>query len=218
MTALWVGHRARRAESDNPPIGRFVEVDGVRLHYVERGTGPTVVLLHGNLVLLQDFIASGLIDRLSRNYRVVAFDCPGFGHSERPRDRMWTASAQARLLHLAFAKLDIERPVVLGHSWGVLIALGIALDHPESLRGLVLASGYYYPTARLDVPLAAPPAIPVLGDVMRYTVSPVLTRLMLKPVAKAMFWPAALPDDFFGTGFVAQMAARAPGGAWLDSA
>ena len=61
ITALWVQHRARKAERDNPPIGRFVEVDGVGLHYIEKGEGPAVVLLHGNTVLLQDFIGSGLI-------------------------------------------------------------------------------------------------------------------------------------------------------------
>ena len=59
-TALWVSHRARKAGRDNPPMGRFIEVDGVRLHFVEKGKGPAVVLLHGNTVLLQDFIACSL--------------------------------------------------------------------------------------------------------------------------------------------------------------
>lgn len=46
---------SRRAEAANPPAGRFVDVDGVRLHYVDRGEVPPVVLLHGNGVMLQDF-------------------------------------------------------------------------------------------------------------------------------------------------------------------
>jgi hypothetical protein len=79
--ALWVRHRARRAERDHPPIGRFVEVDGVRLHHVERGEGSPVVLLHGNAVLLQDFIASGLVRRLAERHRVIVFDRPGYGFS-----------------------------------------------------------------------------------------------------------------------------------------
>lgn len=196
-TALWVRHRARRAEREHPPAGQFVEVDGVRLHYVERGQGPVVVLLHGNTVVLQDFIGSGLVDRLSERHRVVAFDSPGFGYSERPRDRVWTAQAQAEILHRAFVRLGLERPVVVAHSWGTLIALAMALEHPDTVRGLVLVSGYYYPTLRLDVPLAAPPAIPVLGDAMRYTVTPVLARLLLKSTVKLMFWPRPVPGDFF---------------------
>ena len=71
------------------------------------------------------------------------------------------------------------------------MALALALDDPDAVGGLVLLSGYYKPTARLDVPLAAPPAIPVIGDVLRYTVSPLLGRAMLPLNLKAMFAPQA---------------------------
>ncbi len=196
-TALWVQHRARKAERDNPPAGRFVEVDGVRLHYIEKGEGPPVVLLHGNMVFLQDFIGSGLLDRLAKRHRVIAFDRPGFGHSERPRGRLWTAQAQAVLLQQALGQINVEDPVVVGHSWGTLVALGMATKFPAFVRGMVLISGYYYPTARLDVALSAPAAIPLLGDVLRYTVSPVMGRLMLKRTVNAMFAPAPMPQDFF---------------------
>ena len=170
-TALWVEARARRAERANPPRGQFVEVDGVRLHYVERGSGPAVVLLHGNAVSLADFEASGLIAALSENHRVIAFDRPGFGHSTRPRDRLWTPIAQAELLHAAMARLGIERPTLIGHSMGTVVALALALDHPQDVAGLVLLGGYYYPTLRIDSLLGAPAALPVLGDVLRHTVT-----------------------------------------------
>ncbi|MEA3113687.1 MAG: hypothetical protein QOG58_3486 [Caballeronia sp.] len=197
VTALWVQHRARKAERENPPAGRFVEVDGVRLHYIEKGKGPAVVLLHGNTVFLQDFIGSGLFDRLAEHHRVIAFDRPGFGYSERPRDRLWTAQAQAVLLQQALAQIDVEQPVLVGHSWGTLVALGLAVNFPAYARGLVLISGYYYPTARLDVALTAPAAVPLLGDALRYTVSPLTGRLLLKRTVKAMFAPAPMPEDFF---------------------
>lgn len=196
-TALWVQRRARQAERQTPPIGQFVEIDGVRLHYVERGAGTPIVLLHGNAVLLQDFIASGLIDALAKQHRVIAFDRPGFGFSERPRNRLWTPTAQAAVFEQAFTRLGIEHPVVLGHSWGTLVALALALDFPAKVRGLLLASGYYYPTARVDVALTAPVALPVVGDVMRYTISPIMGRLSIKGVAKAMFSPCAVPSQFF---------------------
>jgi hypothetical protein len=61
----------------------------------------------------------------------------------------------------------------------------------------VLISGYYYPTARLDVALTAPAAVPLLGDALRYTVSPLTGRLLLKRTVKAMFAPAPMPEDFF---------------------
>lgn len=195
-TAGWVANKARRAEEDQPPRGAFLDVDGVRLHYLDRGCGVPVVLLHGNAVRLQDFVASGLIDRLAQSYRVVAFDRPGFGFSERPRDRLWTPGAQAKLINKALVQLGLEQPIVIGHSWGTLVALELALRQDAAVQQLILVSGYYFPTARMDVALAAPLAIPVLGDLMRYTVSAIFARMFLSRTVKAMFAPQPVPADF----------------------
>ena len=93
--ALFNRATSRRVEAETPPDGTFVEVDGVRVHYVDRGHGPTVVLLHGDGMLLQDFEASGVLAVAAERYRVLAFDRPGFGYSTRPRTTLWTPSAQA---------------------------------------------------------------------------------------------------------------------------
>ena len=198
-TAAVVAQKARRVERDQPPQGAFVEVDGVRLHYVERGQGTPIVLLHGNAVRLQDFLASGLVDRLAQRHRVIAFDRPGFGFRARPRDRLWTPAAQAALVHRAFSQLGIDKPIVLGHSWGTLVALALSLREHAAVQRLILVSGYYFPTARLDVFLASPAAIPILGDVMRYTVSAALARLLIGRTVKAMFAPQSVPRDFLPT-------------------
>jgi len=198
-TAAWVEVQARRAERGNPPTGEFIDIDGVDLHYVERGEGPPVVLLHGNTVTHADFIASGLMDRLARNHRVIAFDRPGFGYSSRPRDRLWTPAAQADLFRAALERLGIERPVVVGHSMGTMVALAIALSYPENVRSLVLIGGYFYPSFRVDALLTAPVALPVVGDVMRYTVTAVTGRLMLNKLAKSLFAPQETPANFFST-------------------
>lgn len=196
LTAAWVARRARRAEREHPPAGRILRVDGVRLHVVERGEGPPVVLIHGNTVTHRDFEASGLIERLARGHRVIAFDRPGFGHSSRPRDRFWTPSAQAELVHRALGQLGVERAAVVGHSMGAMVAMALALDHPGDVRRLVLLGGYYYPTARIDALLTAPVALPVLGDVMRYTVSALSARLLLRRLVEAMFAPRPVPEGF----------------------
>lgn len=198
-TAAWVEIRARRAEHDNPPTGQFISVDGVRLHYVMQGEGPVVVLLHGNSAMWTDFNACGLMQRLAKSHRVIAFDRPGFGHSSRPRDRLWTPSVQAALLHTALARLGIEQAVVVGHSIGAMVALAMALDYPAHVRSLVLIGGYYYPTVRVDALLASPVALPVLGDVMRYTVTALSARALFKSVVKAMFAPNDVPARFLAT-------------------
>jgi len=193
---LVVRTQSARAERQHPPSGRFVDVDGVRLHYIEQGEGPALVLLHGNMVMADDFRCSGLLERLAQTYRVIAFDRPGFGYSNRPRDVSWTPDAQAQLLHHALRKLGAGEYLVLGHSWGTLVALAMAMQQPERVQGLLLLSGYYYPGPRLDVPVAAMPAIPLLGDLMRYTVSPLLGRLVWPLTAKAMFSPDTVPESF----------------------
>jgi hypothetical protein len=109
---------AKRAERDNPPLGKFLEVRGLRLHYVEYGTGEPLVLLHGNAGMIEDFASSGLIGLASRKYRTIVFDRPGFGHSARPRGTIWTHESQAHLIHDALSQMGIQRATVLGHSWG----------------------------------------------------------------------------------------------------
>ena len=167
MLALVNRRLARNAENDNPPAGQFLEIGGVRLHYVERGAGAPLVLLHGNGSMIQDFESSGLIDLAARNYRVIVFDRPGFGHSDRPRHVVWTPAAQAELINSALERLGVAHAIVLGHSWGASVAVALALKYPTLVQGLVLASGYYYPTFRPDVVAVSGPAVPLVGDVTR---------------------------------------------------
>jgi pimeloyl-ACP methyl ester carboxylesterase len=192
---FYVRAKTKQAEAENPPQGRFVTADGVRLHYIERGEGPVLVLLHGNGVYADDFDHSGLLDRAAQQYRVIAFDRPGFGYSERPRSKVWTPQAQARLLRHALQELGVDSAIVLGHSWGTLVALSMALDAPDFVRGLVLLSGYYYPSLRADV-LTSGPAVPVIGDLMRYTVSPIVGRMLWRPIAKRAFAPMEVDPRF----------------------
>jgi pimeloyl-ACP methyl ester carboxylesterase len=205
--ALYNTYRARQVERRHPPAGRFLEVDGVRLHYLERGEGPPVVLLHGNVVTAEDWALSGVLDRVAERHRVVAFDRPGFGYSDRPQGSAWTAAAQADLLRHALARLGLERPVVVGHSWGTNAALALALADPAAVRGLVLLSGYYHPTLRADALLVAPAAVPVLGDLLRHTVSPPLGAALLPALIKGMFAPLPVPERF-ERGFPHGMAVR----------
>lgn len=189
---------ARNAENDNPPPGQFLEVNGVRLHYVERGSGPPLVLLHGNGSMIQDFETSGLIDLAARNYRVIVFDRPGFGHSDRPRNVVWTPAAQAELINSALERLGVSHAIVLGHSWGASVAVALALTYPNLVQGLVLASGYYYPTLRADVVAISATAVPLVGDVLGHTISPIVSRVMWPLLMAKIFGPQSMPKKFEG--------------------
>lgn len=188
--------RALRAEFDHPPQGRFITVDGVRLHVKIQGEGEPVVLLHGDGSLIADFESSGLVADLARFRQVIVFDRPGFGYSARARTTLWTASSQAELIADALKQLGIGRACVVGHSWGCSVAAALALEHRDMVGSLVLVSGYYFPTRRLDALAFSPPALPVIGDVMRYTISPILFRLLWPWLMHKLFMPMPVPHKW----------------------
>lgn len=195
--SAYINHRkAHRAERETPPIGKFITVDGIRLHYIEKGEGPPLVLLHGNGTMAIDFLLSGLFDRAAKDHRVIAFDRPSFGHSPLPRDRSLDARAQAQLILRACARIHAKPALVLGHSWGASVAVEMGLLAPDDVTALVLVSGYFFPTDRMDVTLLSLPAIPVLGDVMRYTISPWIARLFWPGLVTAIFAPEPVPRKF----------------------
>jgi pimeloyl-ACP methyl ester carboxylesterase len=194
--ALLNARRARLAERDHPPAGAFLEIEDVRVHYVERGKGPPLVLLHGNGAMIQDFVISGILDRLAERFRVIAIDRPGFGHTNRPSSRIWTAAKQAELVDKALARLGVEQAVVIGHSWGTLVALSLALDHPENVQTLVLLAGYYFPTVRADALAFSIPATPVIGDLLNGTIMPIIGRALRPLVFRRIFAPSVVSPRF----------------------
>ena len=196
ISALVNARLARKAERDNPPTGKFVEVSGIRIHYVDQGEGEPLVLLHGNGTSLQDFESSGLVRLASKQFRVIVFDRPGFGHTARPSGKVWTPGAQAELFAAALEKVGISRAIVLGHSWGASVAVALALRYPHLVEALVLASGYYYPTSRPDVLLLGLPALPLVGSIIRYSISPVVSRLMWPQMVHKLFSPQREPAKF----------------------
>ncbi|ACA15299.1 hypothetical protein M446_0741 [Methylobacterium sp. 4-46] len=160
--ALMAARRRRGAgAARNPPLGPFIEVDGVRLHWVARGEGPPPVVLHGNGSLAQDVLLGDFAARAGRRHRVLIFDRPGHGRSTRPRGRSFPPGEQARLLAQALDALGVRRPLLLGHSRGARVAVAWALQRPREVRGLLLEGGTFHPTPRLDVRLAAGLAVPV---------------------------------------------------------
>ena len=185
---------AGSAESKHPPIGEFIEVHGVRLHYLIRGEGPPIVLLHGNGTLIEDWIVSGVLDDLARTHRVIAFDRPGFGHSARPGKKAWSPEEQAEVIAEALRALGIEQAAMVGHSFSTQVVLALALDHPQLVSRIVLLSGYYFPTKRFDVAIFSGPAVPVAGDVLRHTLGPWISRALEPGVSRKSFAPAHVPQ------------------------
>jgi len=133
-----------RAEATHPPVGRFLTLDGHRVHAWVRGQGPDLVLIHGSSGNLRDFTFA-LAGQLADRYRVIVFDRPGLGYSDPVSPGGSSLAEQAAVLAGAAAQLGAERPVVLGHSFGAAVALAWAVHHPDRLSALVTLSGASHP-------------------------------------------------------------------------
>ncbi len=177
-----------------PPLGRFVEVDGSLVHVLERGEGTPIVFLHGAYGGLDDFDAT-VFDALAPEGRLVALDRPGHGWSERG-DGPSTPVAQAHWLARTLAALEIERPLIVGFSWGGALALAFALEYPERARGLVLLSPVTHALHRRPDPVYYVPAVPLFGPLMSHTLLPLAAHFLAPLGVARVFAPEPVPASF----------------------
>src|SRR5690349_19674755 len=126
-------------------VRQSVVVGGMTLNYVSAGSGRPVVLIHGNPGSYEDFTLA-VVERLSRSYYVIAFDRPGHGYSERHDSVQTTVEVQARIILEALQKLAVEKPVLVGHSWGGSLVLAAAVAYEDDLAGIVLLAPAAYPS------------------------------------------------------------------------
>lgn len=133
----FAGLTARRVGRAIPPAGRFVDVAGCRLHWLERGEGPPIVMIHGLGASMHHF-SHGMLDQLADEFRVVLVERPGSGHSTGQRGGPANPRAQGNVIAAFVEALELERPVVVGHSLGGTVALALGLDHPRLVSGLAL--------------------------------------------------------------------------------
>ncbi|MCX7295698.1 MAG: alpha/beta hydrolase [Hyphomicrobiales bacterium] len=192
----WAGTIA--IERDNPPAGRFVDVDGGRLHIVEMGApdAPPVVLLHGASGNLRD-MQLALGDRLAARYRVILIDRPGHGWSDRPNGRGDASpAAQATLIHQALVSLGVTRPILLGHSWSGALATAYALAYPDAVRGLILLAPVTHPWPGGIGWINDVVALPVVGPLIARTLILPSGYFMLKPGVANVFRPDTPPPDY----------------------
>ena len=111
--------------------------NGLRLNYISAGEGVDVVMVHG-LASSLAFWYSGTILPLRHHYRVTAFDLRGHGYSSMPPSG-YTHMHMAEDLAVLVDRLGLEKFHLVGHSFGGLVSISYALQHPQRLRSLVLA-------------------------------------------------------------------------------
>ncbi len=182
LTGIKAQKFTTRAETNTPPIGEFIDIDGTKIHYVKQGSGPVLILFHGAGGNLKDYTYN-LLPRLAQNHTVIAFDRPGHGYTDTFSNSAATLEAQSQLFFKAAEKLGIEDAYLIGYSYGGALSLNMALTYPEFVKGLVLVSSV---------------AMPWPGEIdLNY-------RLMSKPVfgpALMSLGTAFLGDDYFRSSY-----------------
>lgn len=197
---LYTALYSARIERAYPPSGGFVEVDGALIHYVEAAPaeprGTPIVLVHGASGNAGDMVAS-LMPELSKHHRVVAFDRPGHGWSERSSNGdVSDPSVQARILHEAAAKIGLEKPVLLGHSWGGAVATAWALDFPDDLSGLLVLAGATHPWEGEVAWYHRIVTTPVIGSIFLGLLALPGGLLLVRSSVAGVFAPDAAPEGY----------------------
>jgi pimeloyl-ACP methyl ester carboxylesterase len=193
---IFTAFTAWRVEKALPPRGQFIDISGARIHYLDKGSGPPIVILHGLGGQMGNFTYA-LLERLTGASRVILVDRPGSGYSRRAPGGTGRLTEQASIIAEFIRKLDLQQPLLVGHSLGGAVALGVALDHPQVIRGLALVA----PLTHLPKSVPAPfRALNIKSDFVRWLVAwTVATPIGIrrgKAILDAIFSPDHAPADF----------------------
>ena len=195
--ALYWNGRAytARVERRWPPQGRFIDIGGARLHVVERGPAdaPRVLLIHGASANLREVLPP-LIE-LETDHRVIAMDRPGYGYSSRPRGSE-SLALQARFAAGVLEAIGAGPALIVGQSLGAAVALRLAHDRPELVRGLVLIAPATHPYPGDNVWWARLAATPLIGPAFAALFVPFAGPAMAQAGVANTFAPAPVPKTY----------------------
>jgi haloalkane dehalogenase len=126
-----------------PFESHYADVDGARVHYVDEGSGPPLLLLHGNPTW--SFLYRDIIKQLRDSYRCIAPDHPGFGLSRAAPGYGYTPAQHAAVLEQFVMQLDLEGVTMMVQDWGGPIGFAVATRQPERFAGFVIGNTWAWP-------------------------------------------------------------------------
>jgi pimeloyl-ACP methyl ester carboxylesterase len=197
LCALALHARAYTAKTNArfPPHGRFVEAFDARMHVREAGAGPRLLLIHGASSNLLE-LWGPLAEEFTPLHRVIAYDRPGMGHSTRPARDAHTLAVQAQCAAHVLQQCGDDPAIIVGHSLGSAVALRLALDHPQLVRGLVLIAPACNPYPGEPAWWARLSSAPLIGHAFCTLLVPWLGPIMSETSVANNFWPAPAPVNY----------------------
>ena len=121
--------------------GKYAEFDGVKIHYIDRGKGEPIVLLHGGTSSLDSWVRTGVVANLEKDFRVIAFDARGSGRSSKPHDPKAYGRQQALDVPRLLDALKLDRAHIVGFSLGASTVAQLLTLNPERFLTATQAAG-----------------------------------------------------------------------------
>ncbi len=199
-SAIYTSIRTQSINEEFPAQGAFVEVDGIKLHYIDSGPRsgalPAIVIVHGASSNLRD-LRHAFSDHLTDRFRVIILDRPGFGWSGRHTGYAHgSPGQQAELVHKAVAKIGVGAHVLVGHSWAGALVLAYGLNNPGNLKGIVALAPVSHPWPGGIAWYYSLTSAPFVGAVFSATVMLPLAELQLQRAVKSVFHPQEPPEGY----------------------
>lgn len=206
----------RRVEAQFPPSGRFVVHGDTHLHVREVGPAPEssaasdnrdgshstaessaarILLIHGASANLLE-LWGPLADEFAPRHAIIAFDRPGLGFSTRVKRKGYMLAYQAQCAARVLEATGDTPAIIVGHSLGAAVALRLALDHPQHVRGLVLIAPACNPYPGKPAWWARLASTPLLGDIFCGLITPWLGPMLSSASIANNFWPAPVPVGY----------------------
>lgn len=187
---------AKKVEAALPPRGVFIDIDGESIHYLDIGSGPPLVMIHGLGGSLLNY-AYALSGKLAGDFRVILVDRPGSGYSIRASRSTASVKAQAQTIARLIVSLGLQRPLIVGHSLGGAVSLAIALYHPEQVSALALIAPLTHEQQSAPGPFKA---LAIRSRLIRrlvaWTIATPISIRRRKVVLETLFGPDPVPEDF----------------------
>lgn len=176
-----------------PFESHWLEMDGHTLHFVDEGSGPTLLMVHGNPSW--SFLYRRMIPALSDRFRCIALDHPGFGLSQARPGYGFTAAEHSAVMRRFVAALDLSRITLVVQDWGGPIGLGAAVAEPDRYAALVVGNTWAWPsnlwTRSFGMVMGGPVIGPILTQRLNLFAGQMLPRMMrrrtLTPGERAMY-------------------------------
>ncbi len=186
--------------------GKHIEIDGLKVRYVQLGNGPDILFVHGALCSIEDFMP--IAQELSKKYKVTIFDRPGCGFSEVD-EYHYSLEGNASIVKGIIEKLDLDNPLIVGHSHGTSVLATFAVRYPQYAKGYVFMGVCVYPdkvipfkeTTFSDQLIAKVISLPVFGTGVSRIILPLAGKDMLRDSFTQIFKPGLIPDGYMETGY-----------------